>query len=29
MLALFSIAAGSALLLTGRRRQGGFGVATH
>ena len=29
MLALFSIAAGSALLLTGRRRRGGFGVATH
>ena len=29
MLALFSIAAGSALLLTGRRRRQGFGVATH
>jgi hypothetical protein len=29
MLALFSITAGSALLLTGRRRRGGFRVATH
>jgi hypothetical protein len=29
MLALFSIAAGSALLLTGRKRRQGFGVATH
>ncbi len=29
MLALFSIAAGSALLLTGRRRRGGFRAATH
>jgi hypothetical protein len=29
MLALFSIAAGSALLLMGRRRRQGFGVATH
>jgi hypothetical protein len=29
MLALFSIAAGSALLVTSRRRRGGFGVAAH
>jgi hypothetical protein len=29
MLALFSIAAGSALLLMGRRRRRGFSVATH
>jgi hypothetical protein len=29
MLALFSIAGGSALLLMGRRRRQGFGVATH
>jgi hypothetical protein len=29
MLALFSIAAGSALLIAGRRRRQGFGVATH
>ena len=29
MLALFSIAAGSALLLTSRRRRRGFGMATH
>jgi len=29
MLALFSIAGGSALLLTGRRRRQGFGMAAH
>jgi uncharacterized iron-regulated membrane protein len=29
MLALFSIAAGSALLLTGRKRRRGVKVATH
>ena len=29
MLALFSIGAGSALLISGRRRRGGFRVATH